>query len=185
MTELGMGQENKIIATVSYIHQRVGFYEPPFSFKLFFDEFSGYQVFGARLPRGYDGELLARGQDKIIRYRLEGREPSVRFTIAHEIAHSFLHRTQNHRCQVSRRFRIYEPPELSTKELEADFFALELLAPMPMLNRLSPGLESISPEQFNNLARELARIFGINTITMKSRLKDLKLFRRWDEAEWL
>jgi|GEM_PF-1584727 len=185
MPELGVGQENKIIATVSYIHHRVGFYEPPFSLKLFFDEFYGYQVIGARLPKGYDGELLAQGNNKIIRYRLDSREPSVRFTIAHEIAHSFLHRSENHRCQVSRRFRIYEPPELSAKELEADFFALELLAPMPMLSRLSPGLESISPEQFNNLARELARIFGINTITMKSRLRDLKLFRRCDEADWL
>ncbi len=185
MDKISVNQENKIIATVSYVHNRIGFFNPPFSFTHFFELFQGYQVLAARLPQGYDGELLSRGRDRIIRYRLAAREPTSRFTIAHEIAHSFLHHGSNHRCQISRRFRIYEPPKLNPKEMEADYFALELLAPIPMLNRMVPPLKKLSGEKFGETASELAKIFGINTITMQGRLRDLAQYRRCDEAEWL
>jgi len=185
MGKITVGQENRIIATVSYVHQKVGFKDPPFSFTYFFNQFPGYKVIGSRLPTGYDGELLNIGREKIIRYRLAAREPTARFTIAHEIAHSFLHQTKEHRCQVHRRFRIYQPPELNPPEMEADYFALELLAPLPMLSRMVPVFKKMSPEKFSELASELARIFGINTITMQSRIRDLQRYRRFDEMEWL
>jgi len=180
-----VNRENQIIATINYIHLKLGFKEPPFSFKRFFDEFPGYQVIAAKLPPGYDGELLRRGKEKIIRYRSESRDPSSRFTIAHEIAHSFLHHRENYCCRVCREFRIYQPPAVKPRELEADFFALELIAPLPMLDRFAPDLEKLSQDEFNRAANQLAHLFGINAITMKSRLKDLAIYRRWDEAEWL
>ena len=185
MAKLTVEMENRIIATVSYIHNRLGFLAPPLSFTHFFELFDGYQVIASRLPQGYDGELLSRGRARIIRYRLAAREPTSRFTIAHEIAHSFLHHGKDHRCQISRRFRIYQPPDLNPKEMEADYFALELLVPIPMLNRMVPPIKKLSGESFSELASELAKVFGINTITMQSRLRDLARYRRCDEAEWL
>jgi len=182
---IGSDRENRIIATVSYIHQRTGFIDPPFSLKSFFDQFSGFKVIGAKLPPGYDGELLVRGEEKIIRYRIENRDPSTRFTIAHEIAHSFLHQREAWHCKVGRRFRIYEPAKSVPKETEADFFALEMLVPLPMLNRIVHPLEKLSAKELNSLSSELAQLFGINTVTMKSRLKDLAIYRKFDEAEWI
>jgi len=187
MGRITVEQENKIIATVSYIHHQLGFKSPPFTFTRFFEMFPGYKVIGSRLPTGYDGELLLRGTEKIIRFRLTAREPTARFTIAHEIAHSFLHRNKEHRCQIHRRFRIYEPPALNPKEMEADYFALEMMVPLPMLSRMVPAseLKKLGPEKLGALSSELAKVFGINTTTMQSRLKDLLRFRRCDEAEWL
>jgi len=178
-------KENHIIATVSYIHQRTGFQDPPFSFQNFFEQFPGFKVIAARLPSGFDGELLMRGKEKIIRYRVESRDPNTRFTLAHEIAHSFLHHRENYHCRVNKRFRIYESRAAAPKEAEADFFALELLVPLPALNRIVRPLENLGEKEISSLASELARLFGINTITMKSRLKDLAIYRKFDEAEWL
>jgi Zn-dependent peptidase ImmA (M78 family) len=182
---LDANKENHIIATVSYIHQRTGFHEPPFSLQNFFNQFPGFKVIAARLPAGFDGELLIRGNDKIIRYRVESRDQSTRFTIAHEIAHCFLHHRENYHCRVNKRFRIYEAESAAPKETEADFFALELLVPLPLLNRIVRPLEHLNEKEIGSLASELAQLFGINTITMKSRLKDLAIYRKFDEAEWL
>ena len=178
-------RENQIIATVSYIHQLTGFREPPFSFKHFFDNFPGYQVIAARLPRGYDGEFLRRGCEKIIRYRAESHDFTSRFTIAHEIAHSFLHHQEDYCCRVNRSFRIYGAVKKSPKEAEANFFALELLAPLPMLERLVPAMENLGESEFNELGAQFGPVFGLNSLTMKARLKDLSIYRRWDEGEWL
>jgi len=183
--ELSVERENQIIATVSYIHRRMGFYHPPFSFQQFFQLFSDYQIVPAHLPQGYDGELLLKKDKKIIRYRLGSRERTIRFTLAHEIAHSFLHRTSSHRCQLSRRVRIYRSSARTPKEQEADFFALELLVPMPMLDRIAPALEKEEKEKISRIGSELARIFGINTQTMQARLRDLLIYREWEEGKWL
>jgi len=179
---ISVERENQIIATVSYIHRRMGFYHPPFSFQRFFQLFPDYQIVPARLPQGFDGELLLRQGKKVIRYRLGSRERTIRFTLAHEIAHSFLHRDSSHRCQISRRVRIYHPSSRTPREREADIFALELLVPMPMLDRVAPALEK---EKIRKLAPELAGIFGINTQTMLARLSDLLIYREWEEGEWL
>jgi hypothetical protein len=178
-------RENQIIATVGYIHQRMGFREPPFSFKHFFDAFEGYRVAAANLPSGYDGEFLKRGAEKIIRYRAESHDFTTRFTIAHEIAHSFLHHQADYCCKMSKSFRIYSPPRVTAKEAEANFFALELLVPLPVLNRLAPDLEGLTESGFLELGSQLGPVFGINSLTMKARLKDLAIYRRWDEGEWL
>lgn len=178
-------RENQIIATVSYIHQRTGFREPPFSLKRFFDAFPGYQVLAAKLPSGYDGEFLRRGVEKIIRYRAESRDFTSRFTISHEIAHSFMHHQENYCCKLNRQFRIYTPRVVRPREAEANFFALELLAPLPMLNRMAPALENLGESEFSELGARFGQIFGINTLTMKAWLKDLAIYRGWDEGEWL
>jgi len=79
---ISVERENQIIATVSYIHRRMGFYHPPFSFQRFFQLFPDYQIVPARLPQGFDGELLLRQGKKVIRYRLGSRERTIRFTLA-------------------------------------------------------------------------------------------------------
>jgi len=55
-------RENEIISTVSYIQGKVGFREPPFSLQAFFEAFPHYQLEAARLPRGFHGEILVKGE---------------------------------------------------------------------------------------------------------------------------
>ncbi len=183
--QISIERENQIIAIINYIHRKIDYHSPPFSFQKFFQQFPEYKIIPAHLPKGIDGEILKRGKEKIIRYRIGSRERTIRFTLAHEIGHSFLHREKEHRCYISREFRIYYPRQKNLTELEADFFAIELLAPLPMLDKLAPDLSNISEREFNHLSKEMAERFGINTLTMRARLKDLIIYRKWEEGEWL
>lgn len=183
---LSSGRENQIIATVNHIHQRVGFSLPPFPIHNFFQEFPGYQVKGARLPKGYDGELLCKGEEKIIRYRMESTMSSARFTIAHEIAHSFLHTDREFKCNIYKRSRLPENTKGRTKKFkhiedEADFFARELLVPLPMLDRLARDLDELGEDELSEEVGRLAMLFFVSKQLMRSRLKELFEWRKWSE----
>ncbi len=174
-------RENEIISTVSYLHHRLQFREPPFSLQDFFRSFRYFELMPAKLPQGYEGELLIQGDHKIIRYRIANREPKNRVTIAHEIGHAFLHARQEFCCELARSFSLYKSKPLDPKEWEADFFAFELLAPLPMLNRCTPVLEKLDRETRGEETRRLARLFGIPTLAMRTRLRDLQKWRAWEE----
>jgi hypothetical protein len=174
-------RENEIVSTVNYLHHRLQFRDPPFSLQEFFESFPYFKLAPARLPRGYEGELLIQGRQKIIRYRVETRESKNRHTIAHEIGHGFLHAREEFCCHLSRSFSLFKKKPVDTKEWEADFFAFELLAPLPMLDRHAPLLEKLDKEKRAQEARRLARLFGISTLAMKTRLRDLQKWRQWEE----
>jgi Zn-dependent peptidase ImmA (M78 family) len=178
---MALDRENEIISTVNYLHHRLQFREPPFSIQDFFNTFPYFQLKPARLPRGYEGELLIQGQQKIIRYRIESREPRSRHTIAHEIGHAFLHAKEEFCCHLAKAFSLFKSPPLEPKEWEAEFFAFELLAPLPMLDRYTPALENLDKETRAQEVKRLALLFGIPTLAMRTRVRDLEKWRIWEE----
>ncbi|MFO8057967.1 MAG: ImmA/IrrE family metallo-endopeptidase [bacterium] len=177
-------RENEIISIVTFIHSRIGFRDPPFSLLDFCGAFKNYDLQPADMPRGFNGEILSKGKNKIIRYRAGSKPATNRFAIGHEIGHGFLHEDQEFQCKVSANFSIFKPPPGDSREWEADFFSAELLIPMPVLNRLVHDLDKLSDQEYDREVSRLADIFGVTTATMKTRFQDLKKMREW-ECEYL
>jgi hypothetical protein len=177
-------RENEIIAIVTYIHNKIGFRNPPFSFLDFCNSFPSYEFQAAELPRGFNGELLIKGALRIVRYRAGSKPNTNRFSIGHEIGHGFLHEDQPFQCRVSASFSIFKKPAGNPREWEADFFSSELLMPMPVLNRMVADLAKMAPDEFRREAERQADFFGVTLATMKTRLEDLNRMREW-EGEFL
>lgn len=177
-------RDNEIIALVTYIHNRIGFRDPPFSLLDFCAEFPDYELLPARLPRGYNGEIIVKGPRKIIRYRTGSKPSTNRFAIGHEIGHGFLHQDVEFQCRVSVSFSIFKKPTGSPREWEADYFAAELLTPMPVLDRHAGDMERLGEAEMKKKIFRLADVFGVSRGTMKSRLADLARMQQW-EGEYL
>ena len=177
-------RENEIISLVTFIHNRIGFRDPPFSLLDFCTDFPRFELQPAELPIGFNGEIIMKGPHRIIRYRSGSKPATNRFAIGHEIGHGFLHEDQEFQCKVSSAFSIFRPPAGNQKEWEADYFSAELLIPLPVLNRLTPNLDKASePETSQELSR-MADIFGVTRGVMKTRFNDLSRLREW-ECEFL
>ena len=177
-------RENEIIALVTYIHNRVGFRDPPFSLLDFCAAFPAYDLQPADLPRGFNGEILIKGPVRIVRYRTGSKPSTNRFAIGHEIGHGFLHEDEEFQCKVSAAFSLFKPPAGVLREWEADYFSSELLMPLPVLNRLAADTARISPPERQTEIARLSDVFGVTRATMKSRLDDLTRLREW-EGEFL
>ena len=173
-------RENEIISTVSFIHGKLGFREPPFLLQDFFDAFLNFRLEAARLPKGFHGEILVKGELRLVRYRVEDEGPASRFTIAHEIGHGFLHLDEEFSCRISRgSFRLFGVKPADPVEWEANYFAAELLMPMPMVNRLAH--QSLEDKTLPAESKRLARGFGVSLPQMKARLQDLARMRKIEE----
>jgi hypothetical protein len=177
-------RENEIIALVTYIHHKVGFRDPPFSFLDFCAAFPNYEFHPASLPRGFNGEILIKGPHRIVRYRAGSKPNTNRFSIGHEIGHGFLHEEEEFQCKVSASFSLFKKPAGSAKEWEADFFSSELLMPVPVLNRMVGDLDAMSEEEVHREVGRQAVLFGVTLATMRTRLADLQRLRHW-EGEFL
>ena len=176
-------RENEIIALVTYVHNRIGFRDPPFSLLDFCARFQEYELQPAQMPRGFNGEIIVKGPHKIIRYRAGSKPSTNRFAIGHEIGHGFLHEEEEFQCKVSTTFSLFKKPAGDPREWEADFFSAELLMPLPVLNRLCRGLNG-GAESMDTESSRLCEVFGVSRPTMKSRLADLLQMREW-EGEYL
>jgi len=177
-------RENEIISIVTFIHGRIGFRDPPFSLLDFCAAFQNYDLQPARMPQGFNGEILSKGPNKIIRYRAGSKPATNRFAIGHEIGHGFLHEDEEFQCKVSANFSIFNPPAGNTREWEADYFSAEMLIPLPVLNRLAPDLQKLSSAEYKRELNRMCDIFGVSWGTMKTRFKDLEKMREW-ECEYL
>jgi hypothetical protein len=173
-------RENEIIALVTYVHNRIGFRDPPFSLLDFCAAFPGYELQPAELPRGFNGEIIMKGPHKIVRYRSGSKPSTNRFAIGHEIGHGFLHEDEEFQCKVSATFSIFKKPSGAAREWEADYFSAEMLMPMPVLNRTAADMTGVSEPECKKEVSRLADIFGVTKATMKSRLDDLTRMREWE-----
>lgn len=177
-------RENEIIALVTYIHNRIRFRDPPLSLLDFCAAFPAYELLPAELPSGFNGEILTKGPNRIIRYRAGSSPSTNRFAIGHEIGHGFLHENEPFQCLVSTTFSLFKPPAGHPREWEADFFSAELLTPLPVVHRLVPELAGLSESETKRETSRMADVFGVARGTMKTRLQDLTRFREW-EGEFL
>ncbi len=100
------------------------------------------------------------------------RYPRHRFTIAHELGHALIHKSENHQYKPVR-FRS-DSISLDEKKLEqeANQFAAWLLMPeAELLNELN-NKDSISEDEI----REIAKKFNVSFSAMNYRLSDLGYF---------
>lgn len=174
-------RENEIIALVTFVHNRIGFRDPPFSFLDFCGAFPNYELQPAELPVGFNGEILLKGSLRIVRYRSGSKPSTNRFSIGHEIGHGFLHEDLEFKCKVSASFSIFKPPAGDAREWEADFFSTELLMPLPVVNRLASKLEAMAEPDLRKETERLADLFGVTRATMRTRLEDLARMRSWED----
>ncbi len=174
-------RENEIISTVTFIHHRLDFRDPPFSFMGFCEAFPSYELLPAPLPKGLDGEIIIKGAHRIIRYQAASKPPKNRFTIAHEIGHGFLHEEMEFSCQASRPFSMFSKKQPDDREWEADYFASELIMPIPCLNRLTGDLEDMDQDGLAREIKRLADIFGVGKAVMRGRIEDLRRLRVCEE----
>ncbi len=173
--------ENEIVATVTFIHHKIGFKEPPFSLMDFCEAFPVYELHPASLPKSYNGEIMFKGSRKIIRYQSATSPAKNRFTIAHEIGHGFMHEDLDFSCHISGAFSMFDTLKAGDREWEADYFAAELIMPIPTLQRLAGKVESMDPDQLRAEKARLADIFGVSKDAMRGRIKDLIRLRQCEE----
>lgn len=177
-------RENEIIALVTYVHNRIGFRDPPFSLLDFCAAFPRYELEPGEMPKGFHGEIIIKDSQKIIRYRSGSKPNTNRFAIGHEIGHGFLHEDEEFQCKVSSTFSMFKKPAGNTREWEADYFSSELLIPLPVLNRTTGDLNALSEPEYKREVSRQTEYFGVSISTMKTRLSDLNKMREW-EGEYL
>ena len=177
-------RENEIISLVTFIHNRIGFRDPPFSLLDFCAAFSNYELQAAERPLGFNGEIISKGAGRIVRYRSGSKPATSRFAIGHEIGHGFLHENLEFQCKVSAGFSIFKPPPGDRREWEADYFSAELLIPLPVLNRMVGDLSAVPAEEHDRELHGMADCFGVSRSVMRTRFQDLHQCREW-EGEFL
>jgi len=122
----------------------------------------GVRVVISELPRGVSGKLSRESEDHwVIRVNRHEHKNRQRFTIAHEIAHFVLHRSEIKHELTDDTF--YRSGLSERREWEANRLAAEILMPWDLLRQEMQGGQKRSPA-------ELAEIFGVSEAAMHIRL---------------
>lgn len=125
-------------------------------------------VKASTLPAGISGEIRPSGQSyeiKVNRHDSRGRQ---RFTVAHELAHYFLHRDQIGNGVSDD--ALYRSTLSDAREAEANRLAAEVL--MPKEKVLEAAREYVGLHE--DRAAKLADIFEVSEIAMEIRLSQLE-----------
>lgn len=176
-----LSRTNEIIRSVTEIHLAMRFADPPFSVREFSKYYPAFQFQASTdLPAGIDGQLVVQDGRNYVFFRKEQSHVRNRFTICHEVGHAFLHvEEEAFKCDAvehrGRDYFLHRP----IKEQEADFFAAELLVPLPMLDRfVLDDLNTVKEKEHQELVRVLAEKFMVSKPCMQLRLEDLNDIRR-------
>lgn len=125
-------------------------------------------VKASTLPAGISGEIRPSGQSyeiKVNRHDSRGRQ---RFTVAHELAHYFLHRDQIGNGVSDD--ALYRSTLSDAREAEANRLAAEVL--MPKEKVLEAAREYVGLHE--DRAAKLADIFEVSEVAMEIRLSQLE-----------
>lgn len=138
----------------------------------------GLKVTPFPLEDDVSGLLVIEKGQGVIGYNQNESRVRRRFTIAHELAHYFLH-SEHHKFFVDKVFRAYRNaaavlnPEIQVLEQEANAFAAAILMPESIIKK------EIEKTQIDlgseDEVRELAKLFDVSTTAMHYRLANLKL----------
>ena len=124
----------------------------------------GITVKYACLDNDISGMLSKEGNNYIITVEQRHPENRQRFTIAHELAHYFLHKNLQEQFKDTIFFR---GADSDTFEFQANLFAGELLMPADeFLKQIKEG---------NSKIENLAKYFGVSTLAIRVRAKQLNL----------
>lgn len=89
------------------------------------------------------GTLVTRGDKQIINVNRNESEERKRFTIAHEIAHSILHPSNEDHIDYRQAIKNYTSKEELTKEFQANMLAAALLMPGQLVKNAWENLKDV------------------------------------------
>lgn len=101
-------------------------------------------------------------------------EPRIKFSIAHELGHFFLHRLNPHEVYEDTDADFRQKGRRSNREAEADEFASELLMPTPLFIE-SIKMSGLMDPDFN-LARYLASDFNVSLTAASMQLVSCRIY---------
>lgn len=136
----------------------------PFDVASFATDKLGIQIRYDNLDNDVSG-MLTKEEDRYI-ITVEKRHPEnrQRFTIAHELAHYFLHKGLKEKFEDTIFFR---GADNDTFEFQANLFAGNILMPKDeFLHQIQNG---------NSKIEDLAKYFGVSTLAIRVRAKQLNL----------
>jgi Zn-dependent peptidase ImmA (M78 family) len=124
------------------------------------------------------GALIRKQGEVVIGVNSAHHPNRQRFTIAHEIGHFLLHK--GIKLHVDEDFRInLRDGQRNWEEMEANFFAAELLMPSAFVMRNAGRLHNLGEDDI----RQLARRYQVSQRAMEIRLANLGLIDPSDEAQ--
>lgn len=136
----------------------------PFDVASFARDKLGILIKYDNLDNDISGKLSKEGDDYIITVEKRHPENRQRFTIAHELAHYFLHKDLKEKFEDTVFFR---GADSDTFEFQANLFAGDILMPKDeFLRQIRDG---------NSKIENLAEYFGVSTLAIRVRAKQLDL----------
>lgn len=125
----------------------------------------GLEVKLSTLPAGISGEIRPSGSGYVIKVNRHDSAGRQRFTLAHEIGHYVLHRSEIGSGIADD--ALYRSKLSDAREAEANRFAAELLMPYALLQ---PQIAALGNIPLSEKAPQLASLFGVSETAMKIRL---------------
>jgi len=127
------------------------------------------------LKENLSGFSYPEGENKTIGVNLRDAPLRQRFTIAHELGHLLMHKEK---LEYDRGFAVQFRDDVasegsSLKEIEANFFAAELLMPKVMLEKDLAGWGQVDIEQESNELDQLAERYQVSRQAMTVRLANI------------
>lgn len=136
----------------------------PFDVAAFATNELGILIKYDNLDNDISGKLSKEGNDYVITVEKRHPENRQRFTIAHELAHYFLHKDLKEKFEDTIFFR---GADSDTFEFQANLFAGDILMPKDeFLEQIRKG---------NSEIENLAKYFGVSTLAIRVRAKQLDL----------
>jgi len=138
----------------------------------------GLQVKPYNLGPDVSGVLYIKGETGIIGYNPSDPQVRQRFTIAHELGHYELHRTQGE-VFADKQFQVHFRDHNSSsgenpQEKEANAFAAAILMPEVLL------IEEIKKHCFDladeSALKAMAKLFNVSLLAMAFRIANLRLY---------
>ncbi len=134
----------------------------------------GMRVFRQSLEGDMSGFLAKSGEQVVIGVNTDHHENRQRFTIAHEIGHFLLHKPNA--IHVDRTFKAFirlrdeiSSQGVDEEEIEANFFAAELLMPKRLLEKDLQAIDGLDLHDENTI-EELAEKYKVSTQAFLLRL---------------
>ena len=136
----------------------------PFDVASFATDKLGIRIKYDNLDNDISGKLSKEGNNYVITVEKRHPENRQRFTIAHELAHYFLHKDLKEEFEDTVFFR---GADSDTFEFQANLFAGDILMPKEeFLRQIRNG---------NSKIENLAQYFGVSTLAIRVRAKQLDL----------
>lgn len=160
------------IARVDEIHRATGYRGGPFRFATFairYPEFWFVEADASALPRGAEAVSRRDPAGVIVAFSPKASPGRLRFTLAHEVGHAFLHDPER---VHARRGRGERSAQEGRREAQADFFAAELLMPVWAVDRALPrNWRRGSTAEFEREVGRLAGLFWVSRAAMRVQLE--------------